>query len=208
MPAMARWKVWLCRFGIAGRRARAGEAVVAGRALGAGGDGGDAGAVEGDADVAGPAIGKEGEGGEKGGHRSIPVMYNPCTSHAHSMYRICVSRWSAWRSPACGRGELRGRWRPRQRELSLGRQLAHHQRDRRDDGDGRRALRALRGRGGRGAGRADRRGRAGGGGARRCRALAVRDAGGRLVTPALVDCHTHVVFGGDRAREFEMRLKG
>ena len=37
---------------------------------------------------------------------------------------------------------------------------------------------------------------------------AVRDAGGRLVTPALVDCHTHVVFGGDRAREFEMRLEG
>jgi imidazolonepropionase len=37
---------------------------------------------------------------------------------------------------------------------------------------------------------------------------AVRDAGGRLVTPALVDCHTHIVFGGDRAREFEMRLEG
>lgn len=35
-----------------------------------------------------------------------------------------------------------------------------------------------------------------------------RDLGGRLVTPALVDCHTHLVFGGDRAREFEMRLEG
>ena len=32
--------------------------------------------------------------------------------------------------------------------------------------------------------------------------------GGRLVTPGLIDCHTHVVFGGDRAREFEMRLEG
>ena len=32
--------------------------------------------------------------------------------------------------------------------------------------------------------------------------------GGRLVTPGLIDCHTHLVFGGDRAREFEMRLKG
>ncbi len=32
--------------------------------------------------------------------------------------------------------------------------------------------------------------------------------GHRLVTPALIDCHTHLVFGGDRAREFEMRLKG
>ncbi|MEO0717984.1 MAG: imidazolonepropionase [Pseudomonadota bacterium] len=35
-----------------------------------------------------------------------------------------------------------------------------------------------------------------------------RDLEGRLVTPALIDCHTHVVFGGDRAREFEMRLQG
>ncbi|MDW3183137.1 imidazolonepropionase [Roseobacter sp.] len=34
------------------------------------------------------------------------------------------------------------------------------------------------------------------------------DAGGRLVTPALIDCHTHVVFGGNRASEFELRLKG
>ncbi|WP_425079658.1 imidazolonepropionase [Ruegeria denitrificans] len=32
--------------------------------------------------------------------------------------------------------------------------------------------------------------------------------GGRLVTPALIDCHTHVVHGGHRAAEFEMRLKG
>ena len=34
------------------------------------------------------------------------------------------------------------------------------------------------------------------------------DLGGRLVTPALIDCHTHLVFGGNRAREFEMRLQG
>jgi imidazolonepropionase len=34
------------------------------------------------------------------------------------------------------------------------------------------------------------------------------DVGGRLITPALIDCHTHVVYGGDRSREFEMRLKG
>lgn len=35
-----------------------------------------------------------------------------------------------------------------------------------------------------------------------------RDLGGRLVTPGLIDCHTHIVFGGDRAVEFEMRLNG
>ncbi len=34
------------------------------------------------------------------------------------------------------------------------------------------------------------------------------DLGGRLVTPAPIDCHTHLVFGGNRAREFEMRLEG
>lgn len=32
--------------------------------------------------------------------------------------------------------------------------------------------------------------------------------GGRLVTPGLIDCHTHIVHGGDRAIEFEMRLNG
>ena len=31
---------------------------------------------------------------------------------------------------------------------------------------------------------------------------------GRLITPGLIDCHTHLVFGGNRAREFEMRLNG
>lgn len=32
--------------------------------------------------------------------------------------------------------------------------------------------------------------------------------GGALVTPALIDCHTHLVFGGDRSKEFAMRLSG
>ncbi|MEM9233616.1 MAG: imidazolonepropionase [Pseudomonadota bacterium] len=31
---------------------------------------------------------------------------------------------------------------------------------------------------------------------------------GRLVTPGLIDCHTHLIYGGSRAREFEMRLNG
>lgn len=34
------------------------------------------------------------------------------------------------------------------------------------------------------------------------------DLGGRVVTPGLIDCHTHIVHGSDRAREFEMRLEG
>ncbi|MGL4592913.1 MAG: imidazolonepropionase [Aestuariivirga sp.] len=34
------------------------------------------------------------------------------------------------------------------------------------------------------------------------------DCGGRLLTPGLVDCHTHLVYGGNRANEFELRLTG
>jgi imidazolonepropionase len=34
------------------------------------------------------------------------------------------------------------------------------------------------------------------------------DAGGAWITPGLVDCHTHLVYAGNRASEFELRLKG
>lgn len=34
------------------------------------------------------------------------------------------------------------------------------------------------------------------------------DCGGRLLTPGLIDCHTHIVYGGNRAHEFEQRLNG
>ena len=34
------------------------------------------------------------------------------------------------------------------------------------------------------------------------------DCEGRWITPALIDCHTHLVYGGDRAHEFELRLAG
>jgi len=36
----------------------------------------------------------------------------------------------------------------------------------------------------------------------------VLDAGGRLITPGLVDCHTHIVHAGNRAAEIERRLAG
>lgn len=38
--------------------------------------------------------------------------------------------------------------------------------------------------------------------------LPQHDLVGRLATPALIDCHTHLVHGGNRAGEFEMRLRG
>jgi imidazolonepropionase len=40
------------------------------------------------------------------------------------------------------------------------------------------------------------------------RPAAVTRLGGRWVTPGLIDCHTHLVFGGDRIGEFEARLGG
>jgi imidazolonepropionase len=39
-------------------------------------------------------------------------------------------------------------------------------------------------------------------------AAMVESLDGALVTPGLVDCHTHLVFGADRAHEFELRLNG
>ena len=34
------------------------------------------------------------------------------------------------------------------------------------------------------------------------------DGNGKWVTPGLIDCHTHLVYGGNRANEYEMRLEG
>ncbi len=39
-------------------------------------------------------------------------------------------------------------------------------------------------------------------------ALVQRSLEGRWITPALIDCHTHLIFAGDRAEEFEQRLRG
>ena len=36
----------------------------------------------------------------------------------------------------------------------------------------------------------------------------ILDCGGRLVTPGLIDCHSHAVFAGTRAEEFELRVNG
>jgi imidazolonepropionase len=40
------------------------------------------------------------------------------------------------------------------------------------------------------------------------KAKETRSLDGRWITPALIDCHTHIVFGGDRSAEFEQRLRG
>jgi imidazolonepropionase len=42
----------------------------------------------------------------------------------------------------------------------------------------------------------------------RYRDMPQRDAGGRLLTPGLIDCHTHLVFGGFREQEFARRIAG
>ena len=39
-------------------------------------------------------------------------------------------------------------------------------------------------------------------------AVETRALSRQWITPALIDCHTHLVFGGDRAAEFERRLQG
>jgi len=41
-----------------------------------------------------------------------------------------------------------------------------------------------------------------------CDAPEQKNCEGRWITPGLIDCHTHLVYGGDRAAEFEMRLNG
>ena len=39
-------------------------------------------------------------------------------------------------------------------------------------------------------------------------AAETHDVGGRWITPGLIDCHSHIVYGGGRAAEFELRLEG
>lgn len=40
------------------------------------------------------------------------------------------------------------------------------------------------------------------------KATATRSVAGKWITPALIDCHTHIVFAGDRAAEYELRQSG
>jgi imidazolonepropionase len=40
------------------------------------------------------------------------------------------------------------------------------------------------------------------------KATEIHDARGAWITPGLIDCHTHLVYGGDRSAEFEQRLEG
>ena len=91
--------------------------------------------------------------------------------------------------------------------MSAGVRPADHRRASRDDG-GRRAVRRDPRRRHRHRRRAD---RVGGRGARpaarRVRAATARTCTARWATPGLVDCHTHLVYAGNRANEFEARLE-
>ena len=40
------------------------------------------------------------------------------------------------------------------------------------------------------------------------RAEQIIDGGGAWITPGLIDCHTHIVYAGNRSDEFEARLNG
>ena len=40
------------------------------------------------------------------------------------------------------------------------------------------------------------------------RAFMIHNANGAWITPGLIDCHTHIIYGGSRTREFELRLNG
>ncbi len=42
----------------------------------------------------------------------------------------------------------------------------------------------------------------------RSAATRTHDARGTCITPGLIDCHTHLIYGGSRVREFELRLLG
>ncbi len=209
MPAMARWKVWLCRFGIAGRRAVPARRSSPDLALASG----VTVAMRGPARVMRTLRAQPSGRRASGAKRAVIGQFRPCTIHVQPMHipgtGLRASRWSAWRSPACGSGgvkrkmatEAKGAFRVGDSVVITNATVATM-----ETGGAPYGLCA-------GAAVAVRDGRIAAVGPEAAVLAAapdlpVTDVGGRLVTPALVDCHTHVVFGGNRAREFAMRLEG
>ena len=190
-PAMARWKAWAVEIGHAGQR-RAGEADRARRRRGARLDGGNgARCIDADRHIAGPSLRQQ--GGRAGNSRSWGA-----TLGAAAKARQALRPAAAAPLPSGGRGR-HAMWDALWRDARLA-TMAEGGAPYGAIGNG--AVAAKDGRIVFCGPEEDLPGPAG------ALAREVHALDGRWITPGLIDCHTHMVHGGDRAGEFEARLEG